>query len=573
MKQRAFSRMEWMGLVAGVITTVVMVAGCPSTTPPVTDPDPGQTTPSDADGDGVADADDLCANTPPRTVVDATGCPRTTPPGNDPGANQPAPDADADGDGVPNADDLCTNTPSGTEVDGTGCPTNDGGTTNPDCGNGTVEGVETCDTGGESATCDGDCTAVVCGDGRINRTAGEACDPPAAGSCSDSCQLITNGGGGGGGGGGGSTDPVCGNGTVEGTETCDTGGESATCDGDCTTVECGDGTINTAAGEACEPPNTDTCNATCQVVSAGSFNADACENASVLTGEGAFTFDTTSATQDGPGHRECVNAGEDNFDGDVWACWTAPCTSTVFVQTCGLTTVDTKLAVYTGCDCPVSDATLLSCNDDRCDVQSIATFEAQAGQQYLVRVGSFPGTSLGTGAVSISCGLNTCTPTAGDCTAANGSAGCSDVSCCESVCAIDPFCCDTNWDNVCVDEAAGICSGSFSACARGAGACTDGTATNGTPGCSDIDCCNTICASDPFCCLTEWDSVCAEQEAQFCHSTCGPGAGDCFAAGGNGSPGCEKTDCCAEVCVRDPLCCSSAWDAVCAEAAALLCTP
>jgi len=63
------------------------------------------------------------------------------------------------------------------------------------------------------------------------------------------------------------TPPVCGNSSVEGIETCDDGGESATCDVDCTAVSCGDGTTNTSAGETCDDGvnngNPGSCNATC----------------------------------------------------------------------------------------------------------------------------------------------------------------------------------------------------------------------------------------------------------------------------------------------------------------------
>jgi hypothetical protein len=34
-------------------------------------------------------------------------------------------------------------------------------------------------------------------------------------------------------------------------------------------------------------------------------------------------------------------------------------------------------------------------------------------------------------------------------------------------------------------------------------------APNATPGCSDVDCCRTICGCDPFCCATAWDLYCA----------------------------------------------------------------
>ncbi len=60
--------------------------------------------------------------------------------------------------------------------------------------------------------------------------------------------------------------PLCGNGYIEGSESCDDGSESASCDIDCSPVLCGDGTINTVAGEVCEDYNTsdsDGCSATC----------------------------------------------------------------------------------------------------------------------------------------------------------------------------------------------------------------------------------------------------------------------------------------------------------------------
>ena len=63
------------------------------------------TKPKDADGDGVADKMDKCANTPAGVRVDATGCP-----------------LDSDRDGVADYQDKCANTPAGVTVDSTGCP-------------------------------------------------------------------------------------------------------------------------------------------------------------------------------------------------------------------------------------------------------------------------------------------------------------------------------------------------------------------------------------------------------------------------------------------------------------------
>ena len=58
----------------------------------------------DADFDGVADADDLCENTPLCATVDEKGCP-----------------SDDDGDGVANGCDECEDTPTGETVYANGC--------------------------------------------------------------------------------------------------------------------------------------------------------------------------------------------------------------------------------------------------------------------------------------------------------------------------------------------------------------------------------------------------------------------------------------------------------------------
>ncbi|UCG16457.1 MAG: FG-GAP repeat protein, partial [Phycisphaerales bacterium] len=50
-----------------------------------------------------------------------------------------------------------------------------------------------------------------------------------------------------------------------------------------------------------------------------------------------------------------------------------------------------------------------------------------------------------------------CGPGAGSCYEPNGTPGCEDVECCETVCAIDPWCCDVAWDSFCVDKANTYC--------------------------------------------------------------------------------------------------------------------
>ena len=60
----------------------------------------------------------------------------------------------------------------------------------------------------------------------------------------------------------------CGNGTVDAGEACDSAGNSASCDYDCTVAVCGDGVVNPAAGEQCEDGNLangDGCNNFCRL--------------------------------------------------------------------------------------------------------------------------------------------------------------------------------------------------------------------------------------------------------------------------------------------------------------------
>jgi hypothetical protein len=126
------------------------------------------------------------------------------------------------------------------------------------CGDGTVQAPEECDPGAnESATCDADCTKVVCGDGYRNAAAGEMCDsggtdpdgsPVFTFACNNDC-----------------TPNVCGDKKVNpNTEACDGGGvDTATCNKNCTKAICGDGYVNAAAGETCDPPGVGGCPAGC----------------------------------------------------------------------------------------------------------------------------------------------------------------------------------------------------------------------------------------------------------------------------------------------------------------------
>ncbi len=145
------------------------------------------------------------------------------------------------------------------------------GTCNADCtlamcGDGVENAAagEACDGAGESATCNADCTAAVCGDGQVNTTAGESCDDGGreTATCDSDCTI-----------------PACGDGVHNATagEVCDEGGATATCDIDCSVPECGDGILNLAAGESCEDGNAtdgDGCSSACQLEGGGAGGSD-----------------------------------------------------------------------------------------------------------------------------------------------------------------------------------------------------------------------------------------------------------------------------------------------------------
>lgn len=146
------------------------------------------------------------------------------------------------------------------------------------------------------------------------------------------------------------------------------------------------------------------------VITAGPVN-DSCANATVIETTGFLHFDTSAATTDGPGHAACArpeaNSGGEAIASDVWYCWTAPSDGAVSIETCGQTTVDTRLAVYDSCDCPIDDSTLIQCNDDPafedvdCGYQSRVHLTTTGGQEYLIRIGSEPSTGGGVGMFTI----------------------------------------------------------------------------------------------------------------------------------------------------------------------------
>ncbi len=109
-----------------------------------------------------------------------------------------------------------------------------------------------------------------------------------------------------------------------------------------------------------------------------------------------------------------------------------------------------------------------------------------------------------------------CGPGAGACCQHNGTPGCEEQACCQAVCAADPLCCSAAWDGYCAQQAVVLCG-----CASkkvGCGQIESGPCCvpHDSPYCADASCCEAVCAADPACCQSAWDDSCAEQAVALC---------------------------------------------------------
>jgi len=118
---------------------------------------------------------------------------------------------------------------------------------------------------------------------------------------------------------------------------------------------------------------------------------DDCSTPIAIVGPGPHNFDNSIATNGTQGQfeAECEYWGLTGINRDVWYTWTAPSSGKFDISTMGLTTVDTKIAVYDGAGCPVTPA--IACGDDACGIfQSAMTFVATGGNQYTFQIGTYP---------------------------------------------------------------------------------------------------------------------------------------------------------------------------------------
>ncbi|MBL4688534.1 MAG: hypothetical protein JKY37_28350 [Nannocystaceae bacterium] len=167
----------------------------------------------------------------------------------------------------------------------------------------------------------------------------------------------------------------------------------------------------------------------------------------------------------------------------------------------------------------------------------------------------------GGGGGSGECGHDTCTT--GD--PLDPSCG----TCAQAVCEADNYCCATEWDEICTDHVETYCAGSCNGGDGGActhSGCEAGAALAGS--CSD--CAATVCDADPYCCQTEWDEICTglADDSAVCDCA-GGGASGCAhdecSLGGPLISGCSA--CATAVCAADDYCCTTDWDQFCLDEA------
>jgi hypothetical protein len=154
----------------------------------------------------------------------------------------------------------------------------------------------------------------------------------------------------------------------------------------------------------------------------------------------------------------------------------------------------------------------------------------------------------------------TCTPACAHDRCENGAplaANCD--PCVAQICRQDPYCCENSWDRQCVEAVETVCQ---ETCVP---ACAHELCAAGAPLDAACDsCASSVCAADPYCCSTAWDDRCVQAAAQGCGLTCGC-AHEICSEGGPLAPGCNA--CVETICAADPYCCSTAWDERCIAAA------
>jgi hypothetical protein len=329
---------------------------------------------------------------------------------------------------------------------------------------------------------------------------------------------------------------------------------------------------------------------------------DTCDDA-IPASLGANPVDTNGAFTNGdPLPAECASFGAVTMFNDVWYTFTPSESGLYEVSTCGSVDFDSRLAVYSG-DCTALN--LIGCNDDGDGCPGFTSkllASLDAGVEYKIRLGGFGAAEFGTGTLTIQA-FQPCEPCPSGSIAeaelcgedlnggCNGGGVYQDVSLPATVCGTfwaDASTRDTDWYRFSLAESATVTM-------------TVNANTGVTIALLDANCPPLIYAieAQPGCgatlsfCVPAGDNVFFVAPSSFNGLPCGdsalneynvtvtigdactpitcgsPETGSCCVA--QTTPFCNDAECCNTVCSLDPFCCSTAWDAICADAASSLC--
>lgn len=181
---------------------------------------------------------------------------------------------------------------------------------------------------------------------------------------------------------------------------------------------------------------------------------------------GDTPFDTAGATEilNLTGICDPGTFGDDSIYHTIWFKWVAVSSEAYQISTCNLANFDTRLAVLeNGCD----PSNTIACLDDTTGCPTFTTtleFTAVEGNTYYFAVGGYSAATL-SGSGTLALGLAGGGGGGGicggknpqDCCTIGSAPGCSDETCCLSVCAADDFCCAVQWDGLCAEQALSLC--------------------------------------------------------------------------------------------------------------------
>jgi uncharacterized repeat protein (TIGR03806 family) len=259
--------------------TAVCTDECTSRTPVCGD---GFRTGAEACDDGNLVSGDGCSSSCENEVcgdgiVNDSGAEQCEPPGTATCTSDCRDRAPLCGDGFVTPPEACDD---GNASSGDGCGATCQIEAPPACGDGRVDTGEQCDDGNTVSGdgCNAGCIREICGDGVVNDGGNEDCEPPGTATCTESCRIRA---------------PLCGDGFLTPPEICDDGntGGGDGCSPSCAPEFCGDGVVNNAGAEDCEPPGTAVCTGTCETRSPLCGDGfltppEACDDGNAIGGDG-----------------------------------------------------------------------------------------------------------------------------------------------------------------------------------------------------------------------------------------------------------------------------------------------